>query len=113
MELLETDFVSAFIFAILCSFLLYCVVGEVYVLVCAVFMGELVAGGSDVSGGVEVSGDEGGGSHQDEASDIEFSAVEEKRGDVLLNYVGPVGVFGLFLFDVFLHLFCLLEHFDS
>lgn len=57
MEGLEGDLVAVLILAVLCCFLLDCVVGEVDVLVAAVFEAELEAGRPDVASWVEIGRD--------------------------------------------------------
>lgn len=62
------------------------------ILVVAVLEGELEAGSTDVAVGVEVGGDEGGGSDQHEASDIKFPAMKEVGGDIFLDDERPARV---------------------
>lgn len=105
LELVVTDFIAVLEFTVLGGFLLDGVVGEVDVLVAAVFYWKFVAGGADVAEGVEVGSDQGGGCHQHETSDIELPPVEEEGTDIFLYDKGAFWMFNPLFLDMLLHLF--------
>ena len=112
LEFFKSDFVSFLVFGVLAGLLLNSVIGEVDVLVGAVFEAELEAGGADVPSWVEVPRDVGVRDDKHEAPDIEFPLVEEIGMDVLLDYERSLAMSLHLSFYVSLHLLSFLTDLD-